>query len=326
MEETPSTAPRSDLLALISAKNGNPPAGTSEDGGETALSVGLMFFESRPIVGVGGGGGACGGLLTCVGRDAEGKGGADTLGREILELFLWWLLCAGLTEGICGLFCGTFGAEAPDNGSGGAGDDGTMGIGGAAEDGISGIGGAEDEGILGTAGAGDNGALGMGGAATDGTAPGIGGALADGEGLVLALLLICFNFGIPPAKISPNCGAPIPGIGGADIEGPLLLTVPELPEADETTPPPTIGALLSLVSAFFSFIPFLMSPNRASRPCITDFAGLGALPPNAGGGGGGGGAGAPAISTIRYIYGRLLQQTVVRFLVVCFVSYQKLSS
>ena len=307
MEETPSTAPRSDLLALISAKNGNPPAGTSEDGGETALSVGLMFFESRPNVGVGGGGGACGGLLTCVGRDAEGKGGADTLGREILELFLWWLLCAGLTEGICGLFCGTFGAEAPDNGSGGAGDDGTMGI-------------------LGTAGAGDNGALGMGGAATDGTAPGIGGALADGEGLVLALLLICFNFGIPPAKISPNCGAPIPGIGGADIEGPLLLTVPELPEADETTPPPTIGALLSLVSAFFSFIPFLMSPNRASRPCITDFAGLGALPPNAGGGGGGGGAGAPAISTIRYIYGRLLQQTVVRFLVVCFVSYQKLSS
>lgn len=111
---------------------------------------------------------------------------------------------------------------------------------------------------------------------------------------MLALLLICFNFGIPPAKISPNCGAPIPGIGGADIEGPLLLTVPELPEADETTPPPTIGALLSLVSAFFSFIPFLMSPNRASRPCITDFAGLGALPPNAGGGGGGGGAGAPA--------------------------------
>ncbi|QHS75044.1 Vrp1 [Saccharomyces paradoxus] len=196
-------------------------------------------------------------------------------------------------------FLGTFGAEALDNGSGGAADNGALGIGGAAEDGILGIGGAEDGGIPGTAGADDSGALGIGGAATEGIAPGICGAFDDGENLVLASLLTCFNFGIPPAKISPNCGAPIPGTGGADIEGPLLLMVLELPEADETAPPPTIGALLSFVSAFFNFIPFLMSPKRASRPCITDFAGLGALPPpNAGGGGGGGGAGAPAISII----------------------------
>ena len=136
----------------------------------------------------------------------------------------------------------------------------------------------------------------MGGAVTEGAAPSTGGAFNDEDDLMLGLLT-CFNFGTPPAKISPSCGPPIPGIGGADIEGPLLLTVPELPGADEMTPPPTIGALLSLVSAFFSFIPFLMSPKRASRPCITDVAGLGALPPpNAGGGGGGGGAGAPAIS------------------------------
>lgn len=53
MEETPSTAPRSDLLALISAKNGNPPAGTSEDGGETALSVGLMFLSPGQMLELG---------------------------------------------------------------------------------------------------------------------------------------------------------------------------------------------------------------------------------------------------------------------------------
>ena len=58
-----STIPRSDLLALISAKNGSPPAGTSsseEDGGGGggALAAGLRFLESKLNAGTGGGGGA----------------------------------------------------------------------------------------------------------------------------------------------------------------------------------------------------------------------------------------------------------------------------
>lgn len=88
---------------MISAKNGSPPAGTSEDGCEAAFPVGLTFLESKLNVGAGGGGGtcgtcgtcgacgacgACGGLTAGVGKEAGGKGGADTLGREILELFL----------------------------------------------------------------------------------------------------------------------------------------------------------------------------------------------------------------------------------------------
>lgn len=174
-----------------------------------------------------------------------------------------------------------------------------LGTGGAGENGTLGTGGANDVGTLGIGGADDDGAFGMGGAATDGAAPGIGGACNDGGELMFAFLLTCFSLGIPPAKISLSCGAPIPGIGGADMEGPLLLGAPELPDVDETTPPPTLGALLSLVSAFFSLIPFLMSPKRASRPCMTVFAGFGALPPPiVGGGGGGGGAGALTISIV----------------------------
>lgn len=152
---------------------------------------------------------------------------------------------------------------------------------------------------MGIGGADDNGPFGIGGAATDGAAPGIGGACNDGVELMFALWLTCFSLGIPPAKIPLNCGGPTPGIGGADMEGLLLLRAPELPDVDETTPPPTVGALLSLVSAFFSLIPFLMSPKRASRPCMTEFAGFGALPPPiVGGGGGGGGAGALTIFVI----------------------------
>lgn len=174
------------------------------------------------------------------------------------------------------------------------------GSGGGTEGGVSGTGGAAENGIPGMGGAADGGALGMGGAVADGVAPGINGKFNDGAELTFALLLTCFSLGIPPAKISPSCGAPFPGIGGADIDGPLVLAALELPGVDETISPPTVGALLSLVSAFFNFIPFLMSPKRASRPCMTELAGLGAVPPfNAGGGGGGGGgAEAPAISII----------------------------
>lgn len=106
-----------------------------------------------------------------------------------------------------------------------------------------------------------------------------------------------FNLDIPPANISPSCGAPV-GTGGADKPpefGTLLLLFFD----DPTAPPPTWGALLSFVWAGFNLAPFLISANIASRPCIAETAGLGVeRPPPIGGGGGGGGAGGPAIRLI----------------------------
>lgn len=92
----------------------------------------------------------------------------------------------------------------------------------------------------------------------------------------------------------------MPGTGGADTDDALELEAPfELNFDPEPTapPPPKAGALLSLVSAFFSLAPFLISPSNASRPCIIDAAGFagfaapGALGPAPEGGGGGGGGG-----------------------------------
>lgn len=113
------------------------------------------------------------------------------------------------------------------------------------------------------------------------------------------LLLTDFSFGKPPASISPSCGAPIPGTGGAElVDSGILGALNEFPFEPEPTapPPPNTGALLSFVWAFFSLAPFLISPSSASRPCITDAAGFGALVALAPvGGGGGGGGGGPAI-------------------------------
>ena len=94
------------------------------------------------------------------------------------------------------------------------------------------------------------------------------------------------SFGIPPAKMPPNCGAaspagaspplllgaslvalallpPPPGMGGA-VPGtggaPPTRGRPEPSDSFATT-----GAERSFVTAFFSRLPFSMSPNRA--PC-----------------------------------------------------------
>lgn len=40
------------------------------------------------------------------------------------------------------------------------------------------------------------------------------GIFGADEGITFARLSICFNLGTPPAKMSPNCGAPC-GIDGA---------------------------------------------------------------------------------------------------------------
>lgn len=60
-----------------------------------------------------------------------------------------------------------------------------------------------------------------------------------------------------------------------------------------------MGALLSFVTAFFSFAPFLISPSRASLPCIADF---GTLAAGAIGGGGGGGGADIVQSVLFYLY------------------------
>lgn len=92
------------------------------------------------------------------------------------------------------------------------------------------------------------------------------------------------SFGIPPAKIPPNCGAPVPAV----VSPPLLLGASLLPLArlvfpgtggaipgtggappagGPPDPPnsfPRRGAERSFVTAFFSLFPLLMSPRRAS--------------------------------------------------------------
>ena len=76
------------------------------------------------------------------------------------------------------------------------------------------------------------------------------------------------------------------GTGGAPILGALALALALAPAELSTTPPPTCGALLSLVWAFFSLAPFVISPSRASLPALL---GGGAAALGGGGGGGGGG-------------------------------------
>lgn len=128
---------------------------------------------------------------------------------------------------------------------------------------------------------------------------------------------ICFNFGIPPARMPANCeptelsagatceeaeelwfacGANV-GTFGADgcDEALLLNAVFEL----ITPPPPVIGPDRSLVTAFFNLVPFLIELNNAFLSGVIlgrawEVGCAAAIPP-AGGGGGGGGAGGPAI-------------------------------
>lgn len=261
-----SVAPLSDLLAFISARNGKP----LDTGG-----AGAVISEEVEVAwnmagggGVGGGGGAgVDGAEGTGGAEATGGGGAPVgigganefggVGAPSDTVFLYMLLRFGLTLGIDGAGAiGTCGAV------GGRGRVGTP------EGGLGALG--RSEGDFGIGGAPTAGALG-----------------AD------AFLLTGFSFEIPPARISPRCGPPV-GTGGAEETADV--GAGPLPPLDwPATPlPPTCGALLSFVSAFFNLAPFLMSPSNASLPCIIEAPGLGAddpAPNPGGGGGGGGGAG-----------------------------------
>lgn len=88
---------------------------------------------------------------------------------------------------------------------------------------------------------------------------------------------------------------PDTGTEGAPEERLALLVLPF-----STTPPPTLGALLSLVSAFFKELPFLILANKASLSNGTEGTPGGfELPPLKDGGGRGGGGG-PAIMVTGY--------------------------
>ena len=179
-----------------------------------------------------------------------------------------------------------------DNGGGA----GTEGTGGAETDGTDGIDGFCSVCLLGL----DDG---IGGASCGLLACGLdeGTGIVGADGGTIPDLLSClftdFNFGIPPAKMSPNWGTPLGG-GGAgapcdpdeDDEG---AGIPMDPDDLESK----MGFDLSTVVAFFNLAPFLISPSKASLPAGITEGGPGGKfddPPSAGGGGGGGGGG-PAI-------------------------------
>lgn len=145
------------------------------------------------------------------------------------------------------------------------------------------------------------------------------------------------NFGMPPANIPASCGgasAPLPpppkpppeslellglfaptppGIGGTPKAGRpgTAGAVPRPPlGAAELVLPATCGPDRSFVTAFFSLIPFEISPSRAPLPAPPPEGGGGRPPgggggggpppkpgaPKPGGGGGGGGAGMVCIA------------------------------
>lgn len=254
--------------------------------------------------GVGGAVGIVGAFLCGLDDGIEGAepvgngGGPDTgilgadpwLDTEFIELVDLLRTCS-LFFGILG---GTF-KLLLEVGKGGA----IPGIGGAPD----GIGGAF---ILGIDGAVLDGAL-LGGLVegTEGFDVGKFGTLGAlgtlaRDGLFVSTCL--FSLGIPLANSPPIWGAALASWEGAPvvvwglevgIEGgsPIGLAAP--PE-DALPEPPITGALLSLVSAFLSLAPFLISPRRASLPAIAGAGGFELFPRAGGppiGGGGGGGAG-----------------------------------
>lgn len=281
----------------MSAKKGSPPLISGCGGAGGAPKPGPDFSGREGTPGGAGGtdagnsggnsGGNGGGPALGNGGGTEGNAGASSNDPiELVEASFKWPSFFGLLGGTFG----TLSPEFPVFGTGGA----PKGTGGAAE----GRGGAAD----GNGGACENwgdfgneleSALGteeelvdlwgrcVGAEGTE--IIGICGALGGTTPLRLSLDL---SFGIPPANISPNWGAPV-GIGGAEKDG-----ADALPLWD-TVLPSIAGPDLSTVIAFLRFMPFLISPSKASLPggILAEGGGERARPPAIGGGGGGGGIG-----------------------------------
>lgn len=110
----------------------------------------------------------------------------------------------------------------------------------------------------------------------------------------LRLSLTLLSLGIPPAKISPNCGGPLEG--KEELVGAELWPIDARGAASTETFESIWGLDLSTVTAFLRFIPLRISPSNASLPAgIDDGGGGGRFRPGGGGGGGGGG---PAIFSL----------------------------
>lgn len=274
--------------------------GIGGGGGADGVGGGTELGIGGAAEGSGGGFGAAWSLRALMsakkGRPSGGSGACSALSNELTELTevdLRW-------PSFLGRFGGTFGTFS-DAGGGGA--DGTGG----------GTGGAAGGGAAGVAVFGGGGTL-LGGGGTlivGGGAPGTGGATASfrcgrvvgadgaaGVGAVgifgadagtspLRLSLTDLSFGMPPAKMSPSCGAdgtgPCSSVLGAALGTPAGAVFSSI-----------IGFDLSTVTAFFKRVPLRMSPSNASRPLGMDAGG----PARSSGGpisGGGGGGGGPAM-------------------------------
>lgn len=118
----------------------------------------------------------------------------------------------------------------------------------------------------------------------------------------LSLLAVGLSFGMPAWNSPPKPGGPPP----PKLPPPALLLPllpPPAPLPPPKPPPPPApaplglsnsGALLSLVTVFFSFFPLLMSERRAFLPACSDLFKVGfsvLARANVGGGGGAGGGG-----------------------------------
>lgn len=215
-----------------------------------------------------------------------------------------------------GLVNGTDGTDGTDGGTEGKG--GTADGKGGAADGNGGIadgnGGTTDGngGCPGTCGARDDpesrflfcgldsGARGATGASfcgAEGAWPGCIGIFgADVGTMPLRLSFTLLSLGIPPAKISPNCGGPPEGKDGA-LGADTWPVGASGAEVRIDTFESIWGFDLSTVTAFLRFIPLRISPSKASLPAgIDDGGGGGRFRPAGGGGGGGGG---PAIFCLK---------------------------
>ena len=140
--------------------------------------------------------------------------------------------------------------------------------------------------------------LGAGGGFDVGAIGGLGIELRDGSGsdwydksrsAPVFIPPRLFNFGIPPAKSPPNWGAadapfeapPPPllsllllalfGMDGSELPGGLRPpggadTLASIGPDEDPPAFPTTGADLSFVTAFFNFVPFVISPRSAPYP------------------------------------------------------------
>lgn len=207
-------------------------------------------------------------------------------------------------DSFLGLLGGSFGTFNDDPGSGASGARGGA-VGGNGGGNAFGRGGGV-EGVSGT----EEGTFLRGGGRASGTSgtssgaefavPGTGTRGALGGTIPARLSRTDLSLGIPPAKMSPNCGP-----AGRCARGAARGVDPDAPgtgmaaETDDGFVSRS-GFDLSTVTVFLSRMPLWISPKRASRPAGILAGGPGGMSRLGApmGGGGGGGGGGPAIDII----------------------------